>query len=246
MKTVEYGVGNQKRIILLHGGGLSWWNHRKAAERLSGDFHVILPVLDGHAGSDRDFAGIGENAEELLRYIDEYCSGSVLLIGGVSLGAQILLETIARRKNVCRYAVIESASVIPSKMLAALMAPMLSVCFGLIRQRWFACLQFQYLRMPPELFGDYYRDTCRITEENMAAFLRESLSYAGSKALCACEAACTVIVGSRELRGMRRSAERLCSILPKSVLEVKRGLYHGEFSASRSCEYADALRKLAL
>ena len=129
---MEYGVGNQKRIILLHGGGLSWWNHRKAAERLSGDFHVILPVLDGHAGSDRDFAGIGENAEELLRYIDEYCGGSVLLIGGVSLGAQILLETIARRKNVCRYAVIESASVIPSKMLAPLMARVVKVDFGLV------------------------------------------------------------------------------------------------------------------
>ena len=34
MKYKEYGKGNSETIILLHGGGLSWWNYREAAEIL--------------------------------------------------------------------------------------------------------------------------------------------------------------------------------------------------------------------
>ena len=91
MKYVEYGNGNKEVMILLHGGGLSWWNYRDVAERLQLNFHMILPVLDGHAGSDRDFTTMEENAEEIISFVDEQFDGSVLLMAGLSLGGQILL-----------------------------------------------------------------------------------------------------------------------------------------------------------
>lgn len=46
----EYGKENRDVIILLHGGGLSWWNYREVAERIQNEFRVIIPMLDGHAG----------------------------------------------------------------------------------------------------------------------------------------------------------------------------------------------------
>ena len=55
MQYKEYGAGNRRTVVLLHGGGLSWWNFRAEAELLQDTFRVILPVLDGHAGSDRHF-----------------------------------------------------------------------------------------------------------------------------------------------------------------------------------------------
>ena len=66
MKYQEYGVGNKETIILLHGGGLSWWNYRDVAELLKDEYHVILPILDGHAGSDRSFTSIEDNASEII------------------------------------------------------------------------------------------------------------------------------------------------------------------------------------
>jgi pimeloyl-ACP methyl ester carboxylesterase len=244
MNIVEYGTQNPETVLLLHGGGLSWWNYRKAAELLGETHHVILPVLDGHAGSSRDFSSIRENAEEILRLVDARCGGSVLLMGGVSLGAQVLLEVLALRPDVCRYAVVESASVIPSGLTAALLAPSVSCSYGLIKQKWFARLQFRYLRIDPDLFEEYYRDTCAITRENMIAFLKASVSYAGSDALRNCTAQCAIFAGGREQRGMRRSAERLHTLLPNSTLEVKQGLYHGEFSMNHPREYARTLQAL--
>ena len=51
MKYVEYGTRNPETVILLHGGGLSWWNYREAARLLQEDYHVIAPILDGHVSS---------------------------------------------------------------------------------------------------------------------------------------------------------------------------------------------------
>ena len=71
MNYREYGCADHETIILLHGGGLSWWSYREVAEKLSSDYHVILPILDGHAGSDADFSSIEDNAARLLTFIDE-------------------------------------------------------------------------------------------------------------------------------------------------------------------------------
>ena len=89
------------------------------------------------------------------------------MIGGLSLGAQILVEILAQRPDICKYAVIESASVIPSRVTHALIGPTFSSSYGLIRQEWFAKMQFRYLRMRDDLFEDYFRDTAKITKENM-------------------------------------------------------------------------------
>lgn len=96
MNYIEYGKRNSKVIILLHGGGLSWWNYKEVAEILQTDYHVILPVLDGHAGSDKQFTTIEDNACEIIEFIKSQFAGSVLLLGGLSLGGQILLEVLSR------------------------------------------------------------------------------------------------------------------------------------------------------
>ncbi|MDO4741382.1 MAG: alpha/beta hydrolase, partial [Eubacteriales bacterium] len=162
----------------MHGGGLSWWNYREAAEKLAADYRVILPILDGHAGSDADFTTIEENAARIVRFIDEHFEGSVLLMGGLSLGGQVLLEVLSQRRDVCRFALIESALVVPSKLTRAMIAPAFGSCYGLIRRRWFARLQFKALKIKEELFEEYYRDTCAISKANMIAFLKANASYA--------------------------------------------------------------------
>ena len=198
MNVVEYGTGNKKTILLLHGGGLSWWNYREAEELLQNEYHIVLPILNGHAGSDRPFTTIEENAAEIISYIDEHLGGSVLLIGGLSLGGQILLELLSQRGNICTYALVESAAVIPSKMTNALIAPAFGSSYGLIRNRSFAKLQFQSLHMKPDLFEDYYRDTCLIKKQDMIAFMKASTSYALKDAFRETAADVHVYVGEKE------------------------------------------------
>ena len=44
----EFGDKCLPHIVLIHGGGNSWWNYLRQAQVLSEKYHVILPTLDGH------------------------------------------------------------------------------------------------------------------------------------------------------------------------------------------------------
>ena len=241
MQWVEYGKAHEKTVILLHGGGLSWWNYREAAELLQNRYHVVLPILDGHVGSSADFVSIEQNARGIITYIDEVHGGSVELIGGLSLGAQILLEILAQRSAVTQYALIESASAIPMKWTHALIQPMMDMSYGLIRQKWFARLQFQWLRMKDDLFPEYYRDTCRIAKENMISFLRANAAYAAKEELAQSQAKALICVGGNESAHMQRSARLLNRLLPNSELKALPNLHHGEFSINHAQEYVETI-----
>ncbi len=230
MKYKEYGKQNHKVIILLHGGGLSWWNYRETAECLQKDYRIIIPILDGHTESDRNFTTIKDNAMEIISFIDTEFEGSVLLIGGLSLGGQILLEMLSQRRAICRFAIIESALVIPSKLIYLLIKPTIECCYGLICQKWFSKLQFRSLRIKTELFNDYYRDTCGITKKNMIAMLQENSMYFMKGSLEQCTAEIHLFVGEREQKNILLSARKLHKTLEKSTLHVLPCMYHGEFS----------------
>lgn len=243
MEFREYGHEKAETIILLHGGGLSWWNYRDVAERLQQDFRVILPVLDGHAGSGREFTSIEDNAAEIISFVDHKLGGSVLLFGGLSLGAQIVLEILSQKNDICRYAIVESASAIPSRLTNALIAPAFGCSYGLIKSRGFAKLQFRSLHMRPDLFEEYYRDTCRITKSGMIAFLKANTAYAPKRALQNCQAEIRIVVGGKEQKTMIQSANLLHEMLQKSVLEIKEDLHHGEYSINHPERYAAELRE---
>ena len=244
MKYVEYGKENKEVIILLHGGGLSWWNYREVAERLQLQYHVILPILDGHADSDRDFTTIEANAEEIIEFIEEQFGGSVFFIGGLSLGGQVLLEILTKRENICRYAFVESALAVPSKITHAMIAPAFGSCYGLIKHRWFSKLQFKSLRIKPELFEEYYRDTGKITKKNMIAFLQENSVYAMKESLGRCKAKVYVLVGEKESFVMKKSAKLIQKKIPGSTMQVLPKLYHGELSINHAKEYVEGLAQL--
>ncbi|MBR6801369.1 MAG: alpha/beta hydrolase [Eubacteriaceae bacterium] len=244
MKFVEYGIDNEDVIILLHGGGLNVWNYEESAEILKDRFHVILPVLDGHAGSDDDFTGIGDNAKRITDYIDKNHSGKVLLIGGVSLGGQIALEILSLRPDICRYAIIESALVIPMNLTNLLVKPMLDMSYFLIKQKWFAKLQSGYLKIKKELFDKYFRDTALISKQNMISFLKANSSYSLNDNIINTSAKVYIVAGGKEQKKILRSAELLKDTINGSRLVIKDKLYHGEYSLNHPEEFAENILEM--
>ncbi len=243
MKTVEYGKDNKDVIILLHGGGLSWWNYKEVAERLADRFHIVMPILNGHSGSDAPFTSIEDNAKEIIAYLDENFAGHVLLIGGLSLGGQVLVEMLSQRNNICEFAIIESALVLPMKLTAALIKPAYDMCYPLIKKMWFAKLQFKALHIKAEYFEDYYADTVNISKKDMIAFLMANSNYSIKDTLADCKAKALVLVGSKEQSVMKKSAQKITDCLPTARLEVMKNYYHGDFSINHSEQYAEKLLK---
>ena len=243
MTVVEFGKQNQDAVILLHGGGLSWWNYREVAKLLEKDYHVILPVLDGHADSNTAFTTIADNAARLISYIDTHFDGQVAVLGGLSLGGQVALEMLSQRPDICRYALIESTLVKASKLTAALIGPTFGMSYGLIKRRWFANLQAAYLGIPKELFEDYYRDTCAITKADMIAFLKANCTYKIKAGLAETTAKVKIVAGSREQKNILDSAKLIHQAIPGSQLEILPGLRHGDLSINHPERYVQILKE---
>ena len=241
MTVVEYGQHNDNVILLLHGGGLSWWNYREVAKILSVQYHVVLTVLDGHADSDAPFTSIEENAARLISYIDTHFDGQILAIGGLSLGGQIAVEMLSQRKDICQYALFESTLVKPMKLTAALIGPAFGMSYSLIKQKWFAKLQAEYLGIPKDLFDDYYRDTCKISKADIIAFLKANSLYAIKPSLSETAAKVKIVAGSREQKSIRDSAKLLRSAIPGSQLEILSELRHGDLSINKPEDYVKIL-----
>ena len=244
MKTVEFGKTNKDVIIFLHGGGLSWWNYRETAGLLKNRFHIVIPILDGHTGSDISFTSIENNAKEIISYIDDKFDGHILLAGGLSLGGQVLVEILSQRNNICEFAVIESALIIPMRITEYLITPSFSFCYPLIKKRWFAKLQFQSLHMDSSLFEDYFNDSSLIKKEDMISFLRANSGYQLKDTITGCQAKTLILVGGKERRIMKMSAELLSEKMNKSTLEILPQYYHGDLSINHSMKYAEKLLQL--
>ena len=244
MHYVEFGKENNNIILLLHGGGLSWWNYEDVAKSLQKDYHVILPILDGHAKSEKPFTTIEDNADEIIAFIDAHLGGSVFLIGGLSLGGQILLEILSQRNDICKYAIIESALVIPSKRMYSMIKPAFGSCYGLIQYKWFSKLQFKSLKIKSDLFDHYFKDTCAISKKDMIAFLQANSLYSLKESIKKCTAKVYVFVGGKEKNAMQKSAKVIHQALQESVLHVLPELYHGEFSINKGIDYANKIREI--
>lgn len=244
MNYVEYGKENKEVIILIHGGGLSWWSYREVAQLLETNYHVILPILDGHASADKDFTTIRDNAIEIVEYIENNFGGSVKMIGGLSLGAQILLEILSLKKDICQYAIIESALVLPSKLTYHLIKPAFGSSYGLIKQKWFSKLQFKSLKIKNDLYEEYYRDTCLISKENMIAFLEENSMFTIKDIISEVCAKVFIYVGEKENQVMKKSAKLIHRKIPNSELYILPNLAHGEFSINHANEYVNEINKM--
>ena len=164
-----------------------------------------------------------------------------MAIGGLSLGGQIAVEMLSARSDICRYALIESALVKPMKLTHALIGPTFGMSYGLIKQRWFAKLQADYLGIPKTIFEDYYRDTCAIAKPDMIAFLKANCAYECKTSLGETAAKVKIIAGAREQKSILDSAKLLHKAIPGSQMEILHGLRHGDLSINFPERYAQIL-----
>lgn len=241
----EFGTLGKPVVVLLHGGGLSYWSVSTIISALSADYHVITPIIDGHGeDSDHTFESIERAAEHLSEYIEKQHGGKIYALAGLSLGAQIVVELLTRRKNIAQFALIESALVIPIRGMAILAAPLYSLLFRLIKKRWFAKLQAKELFVSDNNFEKYYADSQRITRQTLINITKSNAAYSIKEGLKKTEVKTLIIAGDKELTRIKKSAEILHQTIPDSTLYIVPNMKHGELSLKHQKQYLKLLTGL--
>ena len=155
-----------------------------------------------------------------------------------------IIIILSQRKNICRYALVESALAIPSKFTYSMIKPAFGSCYGLIKHRWFSKLQFSSYRIKQDLFEDYFRDSCGISKSNMIAFLQANSLYSLKESLKDCSAKTYVFVGEKENAIMKKSANKIHEALQGSILQPLPKMYHGQFSMNHADDYANTVIRI--
>ena len=243
MKFKKFGDKNKPAIILLHGGGLSWWSYKNVLDKLQAKYYVVLPIIDGH-GEDgaSTFISIQDSARKLIAYIDRELCGKVFLLGGLSIGAQIVTEVLSIRKDISSYGIVESALLYPIKGTKLLTVPSYRVFYGLIRREWFSKLQAKTLSVPENMFLIYYNDSLKITKESLINIALSNGNYYIKDSIKETTANILIISGEKELKIMKKSAEYLHKLIPNSELYLAKGCSHGELSLKYYEQYLKLIK----
>ena len=241
----EYGSNHLPVIILLHGGGLSDWSLKDIVEDLKESYHVITPIIDGHGdASQENFISIEDSSKKLLDYIDNKFNGKVFALGGLSIGAQIVIETLSNRLNIAENIIIESGLIYPIKVTKILIAPMISMSYGLIKYRWFAKLQSKSLFISDELFEQYYTDSVKMTKDSLINMILSNGTYKLKKNEINTSAKVLIIVGEKEPAIMKKSAIELNNRIANSKLYVIPKMGHGEIELNYPKIYIELIMEL--
>jgi pimeloyl-ACP methyl ester carboxylesterase len=229
----------------LHGGGLSWWSWQEIVDLLKENYHVVTPVLDGYGeAAEETFISIEESAQQLIHYIEENQNGKVFAIGGLSIGAQIVVEALSMRSDLCKHAIIESALIHPIPRTKLLTVPACKLSYGLIQKRWFSKLQAKELCVPEKMFDRYYEDSIKVSSQSLVNTILSNGTYQWKPSISQTKAKVLIIVGEKEVALVRKSAQDLYEAIEGSELYVASGMKHGEFSLGYSKKYVDLLKWL--
>ncbi|MDC7124262.1 MAG: alpha/beta hydrolase [Spirochaetales bacterium] len=241
----DFGNKNNKKIILLHGGGLSWWSWGPIIDILQKKYNVITPIIDGHAeDGENTFISIDDTTNKLITYIDENFNGQIFLLCGLSIGAQIALNILSKRNDICKYSVIESALVKPIKFLKSLLLPMARFSYPLIKQKWYSRLQAKTLFVPTDKMDIYYADSCKMSKQSLSNIILSNGSFKLNSEISNTKAQVLILVGEKEIKIMKQSAIEIHKLIKNSQLEIIADCGHGEISLLRPKEYCRYLYDL--
>lgn len=211
MKFHEFGDKNLPPILLIHGGGSSWWNYLRQARILSEDYRVILPTLNGHGEEYQlDYVSTEDSALEILDYIKANCGGKLFAIGG-----QIAMELLSLDSEITEKAIIDGSLCIPQPGLAKI--SIFLVClFGKLMFSKFSCkLQlsimdkiYPKLAYPEEIKAYYLEDLPRTPIKTLVTIYKTYMGrYKLKDTISASKAQVLYIYGEKELNCVKASAK---------------------------------------
>lgn len=248
MKFHEFGDKNLPPILLIHGGGSSWWNYLRQARILSEEYRIILPTLNGHGEEYQlDYVSTEDSALEILDYIKANYGGKLFAIGGVSLGGQIAMELLSLDSEIAEKAIIDGSLCIPQPRLAKISIFLVSL-FGKLMFNKFSCkLQlsmmnklYPQLAYPDEIKNYYMEDMQRAPIKTLVIIYKTYMGhYKLNSRISKSKAQVLYIYGEKELKCVKESARLFQQMHPNTILYEAKGYNHGYLSAYLPQEWID-------
>ncbi|WP_105617804.1 alpha/beta fold hydrolase [Vallitalea okinawensis] len=247
MEMKEFGVHNEKIIVLIHGACASWEMWEAQIKALETDYHVIVPVLNGHnLDSKSDFVSPEQEAMEIFDFFDRRSIKKVFLLGGASLGGMLVVEILSLRNDFAEYAFIESTPTIPYNKLGIAwivwlgkIAMKMTVSDSPIIRKW---MDRRY--HDSKMMELAKRIISNMSTSSLSNLLRIAYAYELKDSAKSIKAKSLVVCGEKEAKVFRKSAVLISETIPSARLVCIKNFAHGELSIASPDRYIGLLREL--
>ena len=251
----EFGDKNFPHILLIHGGGNSWWNYLRQARMLSDKYHVILPTLDGHGEEyQKEYISTENSAQQILEYIKNNCDRKLFVIGGVSLGGQIAIELLSLDSDIAEKAIIDGSICIPQPKLARICTVIVKlfgkIMFSKSASKIQLCLMkkmYPNMAYPEEIENYYIEDMPRIPIKTLVTIYQTYMGrYRLKDTITESKAQVLYIYGEKEMKCVKESAKLFQKMHPDCTLYEAKGYNHGYLSAYLPLEWMELVNHILI
>ena len=251
----EFGDKNFPHILLIHGGGNSWWNYLRQARMLSDKYHVILPTLDGHGEEyQKEYISTENSAQQILEYIKNNYDRKLFVIGGVSLGGQIAIELLSLDSDIAEKAIIDGSICIPQPKLARICTVIVKLFGKIMFSKSASKIQLGLMKKmypnmayPEEIENYYIEDMPRIPIKTLVTIYQTYMGrYRLKDTITESKAQVLYIYGEKEMKCVKESAKLFQKMHPDCTPYEAKGYNHGYLSAYLPLEWMELVNHILI
>ncbi len=108
MEFMVFGNEHNPLFLFYHASCSHWSWYQDAIEKLTEQFFVIVPILDGYNGDySSDFSSVESTATETTAYLLEHGHKEIDFVYGLSMGGGMVLYMLAQNQVSVKNAVVD-------------------------------------------------------------------------------------------------------------------------------------------
>ncbi|MDR3573671.1 MAG: alpha/beta hydrolase [Anaerolineaceae bacterium] len=219
----SYGPQDAQSVVFLHGGGVGGWMWSKQVQMFETEYHCLAPDLPEQGRSTQSGAYSTEGAaDSIAELIHSQAPSGKAHVVGLSEGAQVLVALLSRSPQVIDHAIVSSAMLRPlpnnylySREVVAWSYRLFLAPFK--HNNWWIRLNMHNAAgIADEYFEDFKTSFQETSEASLVDIMVNSLKFRLPVGLEKVDLPVLVIVGSKEYKQMKQSAQDLLAVLPNA------------------------------
>lgn len=217
MKIEEFGIENEKIIVMLHGANFVHTFGRQYT--LAKQYHIIVPHIMGFGDEANRIFETDSCVKELAEYIESL--GEKVALVGFSLGSQLAFKLISEYEHLFHSAILVSPWLIKEEPLVSYAMEANLKKLRLFKKRWLCnIIGLMNGLLPSDLRKEFVEQMQNVKEETIENVVDNGITTDSVPAFTNVSVPIVAIVGEKEQKEMIDGVIKLSEINTNCKYEI--------------------------
>ena len=216
MKVEEYGKGNSKTIVMLHGANFVHTFGRQYS--LSKKYHIVIPHIMGFGDNTDEIFTTDECVRELADYIKSI-NKKVMLVG-FSLGAQLAFRLVAEYEELFESAIIVSPWLIKEESELAKADELNKKQFKQLQKKFLCRIIGTMNGLPPKACKEFVEQMQNVKEETIHNIVYNGITIESVPKFADVSIPVIALAGGKEQENILNSIKKMAEINKNCKFEI--------------------------